>query len=324
MTSKKKMSKAEMRRLATEANVRYQPRELPSELQRMLETYAPQSVDAVTYQQIKPVVIAVMQRTTTTGKEKFRQQRGYITQLAAWSLHHGLSLEIEQLLTVGRIQEYVNRACTDLTDATRADKRSDLLELAQQVNPDYDGIPRAEPIARPSVKPPYTDSDVGNIVRVARNQNTAGRRRQMCAIVGLGLGAGLGSTDLKPLRCCDVEDHGEDGIVIHATGRRPRVIPVRRQFEALVREGLEGLRPGDLVIGQKADRKDVANRVVAQAVIPSTAPHIEQSRLRATYLAALIQQPIPLLDLLEVAGIKSVQTLVDTAKHLREQQEAAR
>jgi hypothetical protein len=167
VTSKKKMSKAEVRRLATEANGRYQPRELPSELQRMLETYAPQSVDALTYRQIKPVVIAVMQRTTTTGKEKFRQQRGYVTQLAAWSLHHGLSLEIQQLLTVGRIQEYVNRACTDLTDATRADKRSDLLELAQQVNPDYDGIPRAEPISRPSVKPPYTDSDVSNIVRVA-------------------------------------------------------------------------------------------------------------------------------------------------------------
>lgn len=324
MTNKKKMSKAEVRRLAAEANSRFEPRELPSELQRMLETYAPQSVDAVTYQQIKPVVIDVMQRATTTGKEKFRQQRGYVTQLAAWSLHHGLSLEIEQLLTVGRIQEYVNRACTDLTDATRADKRSDLLELAQQVNPRYDGIPRAEPIPRPSVKPPYLDSDVGNIIRVARNQNTPGRRRQMCAIVGLGLGAGLGSTDLKPLRCCDVDDRGEDGVFINVTGRRPRIVPVRRQFETLVREGVEGLRPGDLVIGRKADRKDVANRVVAQAVVPSTAPHIEQSRLRATYLAALIRQPLPLLDLLEVAGIKSVQTLVDIAKHLREQQEADR
>lgn len=322
--TRKKISKAEARRLAAQYRQRYQPHDLPPDLQCMLDDYEPTSVPPGLFAEVRPVMIDVMRRASTTGKEKFRQQRRYIAQLAAWSAERALSLDLEDLLTVNRVQAYVSSpACAHLTDASRADLRSDLLELAQQVNPDYDGVPRAEPIPRPRVKPPYTDDEVPNIVRVARNQNTRNRRRQMCAIVGLGLGAGLDSTDLKPLHARDIEE-SPDGILVHVGGRRPRIVPVRQDYEGLVREGIEGLRPGDLVIGRKADRKDVANRVVAQAVIPSTAPHIEQGRLRATYLAALIQQPIPILDVLEVAGLKSVQTLVDIAKHLREQQEVHR
>lgn len=321
----RKISKAEAKRQAAQNRHRYEPRELPSELRTLLDDYEPNSIPEPLFRQVRPVMLDVMTRSTTTGSEKFRQQRRYVAQLAAWSLEHSLSLDLEDLLTASRIQSYVaSRQCQHLVAASRADLRSDLLELAQQVNPAYDGVPRAESIPRPRTKPPYTQVEETNIVRVARNQNTGNRRRQMCAICGLGLGAGLDSTDLKELLAQDITDRRSAGLIVAVGGRRPREVPVRKGYEELVREGLEGLRPGDPVIGKRTDRKNVATRVVSQAVIPSTAPHIEQGRLRATYLAALIQQPIPLLDLLDAAGLKSVQTLVDIAQHLREQQEVVR
>ncbi|WP_130648909.1 hypothetical protein [Egicoccus halophilus] len=317
----KKVSKAAVRRLAQEINSRHQGRQLPRELQLLLDGYTPASIAPQTYQSVKPTMNEIMRRTTTTGPEKFRQQRQYVAQLAAWSHEHGLSLEPELLLTVGRIVTFIaSPRCAHLSDASRADLRSDLLEIAKQANPAYDGIRRAQPIARPRVKPPYLPAEAATIVRVARNQKTAVRRQSMCAVVGLGLGAGLDSTDIKPLRRCHVVEVDTNQLDVHVSGRRPRIVPVRNRYVDLVRDGLTGLRPNDLVIGRNEDRKDVVNRVVAQAVIPSTCPHVEQTRLRATYLAELIQINLPLLDLLDIAGLKSVQTLVDIARYLREQE----
>lgn len=320
MTSKK-ISKAAARRMALEVRSRQQGRQLPTELQQLLDDYSPASITPTTFEAVKPTMIGVMRRTTTTGAEKFRQQRQYVAQLAAWSHEHGLPLEPELLLTVGRISAFITSPrCAHLSDASRADLRSDLLEIAKQANPVYDGIPRPQPIPRPRVKPPYLPGEVATIVRVARNQDTTGRRRSMCAAVGLGLGAGLDSTDIKPLRRRHIVDVSVDEMDVHVPGRRPRIVPIRAQYIALVREGLVGLRPNDLVIGRTEDRKDVVNRVVAHAVIPTTCPHIEQTRLRATYLSELIQISIPLLDLLDAAGLKSVQTLVDIARYVREQE----
>jgi hypothetical protein len=146
----------------------------------------------------------------------------------------------------------------------------------------------------------------------------------MCAIVGLGLGAGLDSTDLRPLCACHVIDHGDDGIEITVTGRRPRTVWVDEEYRGLVREGVAGLRPNALVIGQKRDRSNIAAGVIEHAIIHRDAPHITQARLRATWLARQISQPIPLLSLMEAAGLQSVQTLVDIARFLLAQQEGDR
>lgn len=111
---------------------------------------------------------------------------------------------------------------------------------------------------------------------------------------------------------------------MRVTGRRARVVPIRDSYVELVQIGIMGLRPSAPVVGASHERRNVAGRVIADAIVPSTVPHIEQSRLRATWLAHLRQQPIPILDVLEVAGIKSVQTLVDIARYLREEQAVAR
>src|SRR5690606_24914391 len=96
------------------------------------------------------------------------------------------------------------------------------------------------------IKAPYAAEEVAAIVRLATTQPSSVMRRQLCAIVGLGLGAGLDSSDLRHLRIRDIDDRGEAGIVVTVPGKRERVIFVRRDLEHLVRIGTEGQRPGAL------------------------------------------------------------------------------
>lgn len=320
----KKLSNTAARRAAAEARDRFQPRELPGELQELLDSYTPAKIPPARWAAIRPAVNDAMARTRTTGVDKFRKQRNWVTQLFDWAHQHELPLEVTSLFTVGPIQRFTSTGRPGDSDSSRATKRSELLEIARQINPRFDGPLKGEEIGRARVKPPYGPRGTATIVRIARTQPTGTRRRQMCAVVGLGLGAGLDSTDLRPLCACHVVDHGVDGIEITVTGRRPRTVWVDEEYRELVREGVAGLRPNALVIGQKRDRNNVAAGVIESAVVHGDAPRIEQARLRATWLARQISQPIPLLSLMEAAGLQSVQTLVDIARFLLAQEEDER
>ena len=319
--AKQKINRAAARRAATAAQNRFVPRDLPPELQQLLDDYIPKDIESDTWTAIRPTVVDVMRRTDTTGAEKFRKQRGWVTQLAAWSHANGLTLGLDELLTTGRIHGFTSRSLTSDSDSSRATKRSKLLEVARQANPAFDGPPRGQQISRPRIKPPYSDRHVAEIVWIAKTQPTASRQRQLCAVVGLGLGAGLDSTDLKSLHARAITSHGTDGLQVEVGGARPRTVVIDPEFVELVRAGIAGLRPGELVIGKKSDRRNIAARVIEQAEIGGNAPKIEQGRLRATWLAHKISQPLPLLTILDAAGLRSVQTLVDIARFLLEQED---
>lgn len=321
----KKISRAEARRQAAAHRERLEGQRLPETLEHLLANYQPQRITPKIYAVVRPTLIDIMRRSTTRGEEKFRKQRNNTAKFLAWNVERGQDLDIAALMTPGRIHEFIaSAACETLSDVSRAALRSDLKELARQVNPSADGHESTASISRPRIKPPYTAQEAASIVRVARSQSTESRTRQLCACVGLGLGAGLDSTDLRRLSAGDIEAREDGLLVVHVQGRRARVVPIRDSYVELVQIGVRGLRPSAAVIGASHDRRNVAGRVVAQAVVPSTVPPIEQSRLRATWLAHLLQQPIPILDVLEVAGLRSVQTLVDIARYLRDEQEVGR
>jgi len=107
-----------------------------------------------------------------------------------------------------------------------------------------------------------------------------------------------------------------DGITIEVPEPNPRSVTVLREFEDLVRIGLGDLKPHALLLGRKEDRRNLAARAIGDAVVLGDVPHIEQSRLRATWLARLMAAPVPLAVLLSAAGLRSARTLVDLLPHL--------
>lgn len=90
---------------------------------------------------------------------------------------------------------------------------------------------------------------------------------------------------------------------------------MRKHFEVLLRSALAGRTPGELLLGQKQDRRNTAARAIERAALHNV-PHIEPARLRATWLADVMTDPIPLALILQAAGLRSARTLSELLPHL--------
>jgi integrase len=202
-----------------------------------------------------------------------------------------------------------------LSSRSAASRRSHLRSLARDANPG--GVPAA-PVTyeHVPVKMPYSVAEMAAIRRIALNQPTPAQQRSMCAVVGLARGAGLDSQDFRHLGRSQVDDRDTDGIWVDVQGPRPRLVPVRRQWEDLVRIGLDGLGQGDLVIGTSTSRRNIAAKVIEKATILANAPKIEASRLRTTWLADLLTTDVPFTVVMAVSGLSSARTITEILNHL--------
>jgi hypothetical protein len=86
---------------------------------------------------------------------------------------------------------------------------------------------------------------------------------------------------------------------------------VRRPFEDLVRTGLHGVSAGQLVVGTKHDRKNMCARIYSQAIFEGDVPHLEQGRMRTTWILDLLRQGVTLPMLMHAAGLRSARTITD-------------
>jgi hypothetical protein len=145
----------------------------------------------------------------------------------------------------------------------------------------------------------------------------------MAFLVGLGLGAGLDGHDLKTVTRADLVDVRLDAtttvLMVTVSGAtRPRMVPVRAGYDALVREGLklhdQGRRgPRAVLLGLDTTRDHVTSPVTERAVtaVVTVPVDIEASRLRNTWLVAAMCAPVPLADLLRAAGLRTARTIGD-------------
>lgn len=157
------------------------------------------------------------------------------------------------------------------------------------------------------------------IRRVCLTQPSALRRRQMCAVVGTSRGVGASTAELRVLTGGHFSDLGVNGIYV-SLGRdqSARRIPVRYEWEDLVREGLQGLGSRELLFGIREDHRNVAARVIEGAtILGSDCPRIDAARLRSTWLADLMMDTIPVNVILYAAGLRSARSLTDIADWLQ-------
>ncbi len=170
------------------------------------------------------------------------------------------------------------------------------------------------------IDPPYTPAQCDELAWLATAQPTAAKERNACFLVGLGLGAGLAAADLRLVRRKHIGERvAPDGtryLVVTVPGAEGRAVPIRRQYEDLVRRALElstGEGPEALVLGKKASRRNVTY-VASHGMVTASEGElvdIQAHRLRTTWLFACMNAAIPLADLLRLAGLKSARSLAD-------------
>lgn len=280
---------------------------LPEGLASALHAYTARHVDAATWKAIRPLVVEVMERSHIRGVHSFDAHLSAMASYVAWAKRQDVTVAISKVMRHALIEEFIRTEMADNAKNTQGTTRSRLLSLASHVNPGPDAPPPAPKLAHVVVRPPYTAAEVAAIVRVARTQPVETVRRQLSAMTGLGLGAGLDAKDFNQLRVRDIRAI-DAGWQVTARGR---TVPIRNDYTDLVQEAIAGRRPSDWVIGTKSGRRHAAHKVVEQAVMAPTAPEIVQARLRTTWLAACMTSPVPLHVLLAAAGLSSARTLTE-------------
>ena len=105
-----------------------------------------------------------------------------------------------------------------------------------------------------------------------------------------------------------------DSLINRGTNE-PNLHVVRIEFEDLVRIGIDGLSPDDLVIGTSVSRRNVVGNLVARAELGSV-DHLDASRLRSTWLTWLLTRPVPLATIMAASGLQSARTLTELLDHL--------
>ncbi len=264
---------------------------------------------------VRPFLVEAIRLSNLTGAESIRKHCRHLSALAIFADAQGLELTVTKVLTTDNIDHYVRVGMAGESSDNRAERRRRLLWVARAANPGPTVPATLSPIGYEAIKAPYTPTERATILRAARTQPTARKGEQLGAVVGLGFGAGADSVDLRELWVRDIVDHGESGLCVQFHGNRPRIVPVRRVAEGLLRGALAGRAPGELVIGADINRRNTAARIIEKAALYKV-PHIEPARMRATWLADLMTDPIPLAVILRAAGLKSARTLTDVMTHI--------
>jgi hypothetical protein len=255
-----------------------------------------------------------MTRSRIRTRNSFHKYLTHVGYFLVWADGQGLPVVTATVVRT-HTDEYCRAGMPTSSEKSRADRRARLRWLADQVNPGQ-APDKGVPVARPSIKPPYTEAEMAQLLRVLSTQPSAEKARQAALCVGLGAGAGIDAPDLRHLRREHISDDATGGLTVRVIGRNPRSVPLMHRYAPLVRCGVAGLKPGQLLLGRFEERRNITGHAMAGVVALGDCPRIEQSRLRATWLATLMSQPVPLGLLLNAAGLRSARTLPDLLPYL--------
>jgi site-specific recombinase XerC len=282
---------------------------LPAEYLSWLDRYEPDGIAAQSWLEARPFVRAVLERSHKRGVVDLKKRTSDLAQFAGWLLSRGTVLDPSAVMVRPLVDEYCRVGMPASIAKSRSDRRSRLRIITDQVNPEQ-APPKQKSIARPDRRGPYSEQEVAAILRAIGAQPTPLLVRQLAVCVGLGLGAGIDSAELKLLMPSHIVDSA-DGIRVDVPGKRARTVWVRRELEPVVRRGLAGADPKRPLIGQNQERSNVAAKVFDNATWVGDLPRLDQARLRTTWIAWLMSRPVPLSVICHAAGLGSTRTLFD-------------
>ncbi len=290
---------------------------LPDSLEFIMASIELKVVTPKEWEIIRPMVATIMRRAHIRGEVSFKRVLRVVAMYVSWARRNGYQLSLETLMAEEPIETWVKAGLSHEKASTRNSYRGFLRRVASFVNPSYTAPVKIDRIARQSVRPPYSGPEVRRIIELAEGIENPAYRGQAMASIALGLGAGLDSSDLAHLRIENVKDRGEDGIQIGIEEGRNRDLWLMHQFEPLLRSSMRLLPPtGVLVCPQRKRRSGPVSELYGKIVQIGNYPvPIEQGRMRATWLCALMNAPIPLIALLGAAGLSTATTLSDLMQY---------
>lgn len=216
---------------------------------------------------------------------------------------------IEVLAVDEVLEAFVVGGLAGRAASTKGTYRSALRAIAGTARP-----ARATPFPGSPAKAPYTEAEIAELLAMATSQCSPGRRASALSLLALGVGAGLRAGEIASVVGEDViSEHGRVRLAVAG-----RVVPVTAEHGKTLARLAKDVGPGYLFCPGPADRhyKNFVNSFCSKVEADPAAPKLSAGRARSSFICAHLATGTPLGELLYIAGIKEVESLLRYARHV--------
>lgn len=228
--------------------------------------------------------------------------------LVEWSNDRGIAIDRPTVFARDNIVAHVAAGLSEFGQATRTNRRSQLLRVAEALlEPAL--APRALPPLAPSDPTvPYSEEEQSALLEWARKRKRTKGCDDAMMLLALGFGAGLSAQEVMNIRAGDITDTG-DAVLVRVTEGRVRVLPVLRTWEKVLARRAGALAPREHMFkpGRTGAGKNLISNFIATAKVDGV--HAQTQRMRSTWLVQQMAACTPLPTLVEAAGVDSLEAL---------------
>jgi hypothetical protein len=220
----------------------------------------------------------------------------------------GLELERKVIFDPLVIEEYIVKGCLTLAPASRGNRRSQLLRVAEVLCGSKSCPLRLTPLPPSEPVRPYSVCEITALRSWATGQATPTRRRDAATLLSLGAGAGLAGEDIAQLRAhmVTVDDMG---VLVAVPGRRTRLVPVLFDWEGPLVEAARVISSERPLFGEgrTTTNKNFVSNFVAKSCGVGPRPSVQ--RLRATWIVHHLAARTPVVPFMTAAGVRSLEAI---------------
>lgn len=250
---------------------------------------------------------------------------GALTKLALFADAEGYPIQADLWLTREYIERFIAVGCSHLGEASRANYRSKLLRLREALTDGDCVTGKPARLSGSTASRPYSRSEQAALWAWACGQPTDELRDGVTVLIGLGLGCGLDSSEIIPLRIGDVsassqgEENSDQPTVVAVRGKRSRLVVCRRPWESILAAQAGRASSRDAYLFRPgADRRggNIVTNFLSRTHPATGTPSLRTARLRATWLVSLIDAGLPLTVIIAAAGVKSLHGISRLMPHV--------
>ncbi|MFF7601073.1 hypothetical protein [Streptomyces mirabilis] len=284
-------------------------------MNQRIDSYSPAGSPAG-WSRVGDEVRRVVRRADPVLPYKARELLSALAQLALFCNGEGLPGTAEVWLSREAIERFIAVGCPNVGESTRGNYRTRLLRLREVV---LGGECRTGKPARLSASfpnRPYSRTELADLWGWAGGQPTEELRWGCKTLLALGLGVGLDSPEVIPLRVHDVRAaaSGKGPVVVATRGSRKRDILCRRPWEGVLASAVDRLAtPG---VAQYLFRPNCHSRgtntvtnFLARSQPSPNAPRLVTGRLRSNWLVELFEERLPITVIVAAAGVDTLHGL---------------
>lgn len=276
-------------------------------------------IPAAHWQVIEQFVRDAVTDAMPSSKIQAKRMLTACTRLVYWAWQSaGYDLDRQVIFRRDVISSFVAVACQHYAVSTQASYRSLLFSMsATLLTGPLRPVPTAVIPRSYDASEPYTGDEIRLLRLWAANQATTYRQVNATVLLALGLGAGLSTREIIHLRCADVQVD-DQGVLVHVTGERERLVPVLGEWEApLAALCQAAIRPTQPVFGSRRTTAANPNLVTAFLEDATDAPvRVKVQRLRATWVVGHLAAGVPAPVLARAAGLTTTDGLTRFLKYV--------